>query len=62
MGWLKTLGVDVVAYAPVAAALAAEVSSLLAPLLAAAFPFGACGYYALSPKVTLHCTAEHCCG
>ncbi len=51
MGWLRALEVDVVMHAPVAAALATEVGALLAPLLAAAFPGGACGYYALSPKV-----------
>jgi len=50
MGWLKRLGVDVVAHPPVASALASEVGALLAPLLAAAFPGGACGHYSLSPK------------
>lgn len=53
MGWLKRLGVDVVAHPPVASALASEVGALLAPLLAAAFPGGACGHYSLSPKVPL---------
>ncbi len=51
MGWLQALGALPAAHPPVAAALAAEVGRLLAPLLAAAYPQGLAGRYVLETKV-----------
>ncbi len=51
MAWLAALDVAPAAHPPVAAALAADAQALLAPLLAAAYPQGLAGRYALDPKV-----------
>lgn len=53
MAWLAALDVAPAAHPPVAAALAADAQALLAPLLAAAYPQGLAGRYALDPKVGL---------
>lgn len=54
MAWLSSLGVAPAAHPAVAAALAADVGRLLSPLLAAAYPQGLQGRYALDPKVPQH--------